>query len=422
MEKDLMIRISNNKIFLTEENFLSLSQTNLFSDYLSFNERKEIYLKIEILSYENTSRLLHIEVNNYEPKDTKAFKSQAFNYEVDFIHFKPLVWTKIEKYLGSFTKGQLIKQNIVTDECLVPVKTTKFRVDTESFSKYLAPHIEKITEEGTIHFKDIEFDHGLILFYFKPKSLREKILLKIENPVLRKEFNLIKPYFEKLIGRNGKFKISISITLENKFPIEIKTASPEIDSIDESLIDSIKIKQIKKVLSNSPLVSSDKALYDLTELYSQLTKEGNVLQSSEKETIDILINLKQPRNTKQLQYLSSEKHSPNHRLYFTINPNFGFLFTIIGSNKHHYCWELLNSHATYLWSFEREFFDLNFQKEIVENAISEISVSGRDNYKSNLKKSNPINGFNFEQIAHSDISINEENSFRYWKEKLDNLL
>ena len=91
-----------------------------------------------------------------------------------------------------------------------------------------------------------------------------------------------------------------------------------------------------------------------------------------------LIESESPRNVKQLVYLSGKKHERTQKIRFTLNPLFGFIFFISGKNKNHICWELLNSHATYIWSFNKE-LSIESQIELSElNIIANNEQIGHD--------------------------------------------
>ena len=69
------------------------------------------------------------------------------------------------------------------------------------------------------------------------------------------------------------------------------------------------------------------------------------------EIIDTLLQEKTNlKNQKQLMYLSGAIQSGTDKIRFTLEPKFGFLFTFNKDGVNHYCWELLQSHASYIWT------------------------------------------------------------------------
>ena len=124
------------------------------------------------------------------------------------------------------------------------------------------------------------------------------------------------------------------------------------------------------------------------------------------------------RNAKHLQYLSGAKHSERHMLKFTLKPIFGFLFFIEGERQNHFCWELLNSHATYLWSFSKVESEFQFQYARIEKTISLVRQIGRDEYKREFKNGNIDGDLIFSVINHPDVNSSFKDGFVEWKHRL----
>jgi len=101
---------------------------------------------------------------------------------------------------------------------------------------------------------------------------------------------------------------------------------------------------------------------------------------------------------RQLAYLAGTKQSQNHKLRYTLNPNFGFLFLIEGAKNKHFVWELLNSHATYIWSIDKSVKEIKLQFKRVESIINMIRTSGRGNYKRAFRNNHQDNDLVFRVI------------------------
>lgn len=121
------------------------------------------------------------------------------------------------------------------------------------------------------------------------------------------------------------------------------------------------------------------------------------------------------KNIRQLEYLSKDKHTLNEKLRFTLKPHFGFLFKVETPTKQFFFWELLNSHATYVW--EKEINDSDFY-ELVEQEISFIKTNGREEYRSYYKNL-LLKPFRFYIIEHEGADFTEEERFQTWKIKLE---
>ncbi|MEQ1554887.1 MAG: hypothetical protein ABL929_11940 [Ferruginibacter sp.] len=430
---------------MTPEMSLSLSQTSLVGNYLSFRTFEDIYFEIEVLAYDNKSHKISVEVVDYQPKDISRFKEQTAKAQVLFIHFKPLKWQHIERYLSSYTKSRLLREKIIFED--VPALTSavsenpfsrisksneeqssdssrpSFSEISQNYSepKQPEPIIEKITEDARIYFKDADFNLGFVAFSYKSKKLNETYNLKIENHFLLTEFNAIKSYFPKVFGGKKQFSINIIFTLKDKVVTDIITTSPEIESINESILDSIKRERVARLITTPLRNSVDKSLFtaeDIFDSFEDNLKDGNIFKQSGEDILNFLIEARNVRNAKHLQFLSGSKHSIKQKLRFTLKPLFGFVFFIEGETKNHYCWELLNSHATYLWSFDKIDTDTKFQFKRVEETINIIRDMGRETYKNDFKNNKVDSDLSFCTIEHSNINSAFKDGFVEWQHRL----
>jgi len=445
MERKRLIRITNNRIFLTSEMSLPLSQTSLSGEHLSFRTHEDIYFEIEVQDYDKNNQAITVMVINYQPSDSKSFNQQAAKAPVLFIHFKPLSWQRIERHLSSYTMKALLKKNIVFEE------TGYIRVNEQMGSSFGAAidrdrqadreavtsvsdqeagygngkqHlllIEAITEEAKVYFKDAVFELGFLSFSYTSKILKAAFHLKIENHYLLPEFNAIRNYFPKALGGKKQFSIRVRFTLTDKKVTDTRTTSPEIDRINEDLLDSVKRMRISGLTKTPLQIAVDKSLFssaDIFDSFKEEEKEGNVFNQSEQDILNMLIEAGNIRNARQLQYLSGSKHSASHKLRFTLKPNFGFLFFIEGETKNHFCWELLNSHATYLWSFDKMDSDINWQYKRIEDIINIIRDMGRENYKQEYRINPAGSDLIFSSIDHRYAGSALKDGFVEWQHRL----
>lgn len=430
MERKRLIRITDNKVFLTPEMYLNLSQTSLVGTHLTFRSVQDIYFEVEVLGYDKISNAISFDVIDYQPKDIDSFKTQIPKGKVSFIYFKPLKWQQIEKHLSSYTKSSLLREKIIIDD-QPPTEV----YSNNSFSGVLkrnanqnytglkqpAPIIEKITEEAKIYFKDVDFHLGYITFLYKSKRLNETFTLKIENHFLLAEFNAVKSYFPKAFGGKKQFSTTIVFTRTNFVVTDISTTSVEIENINKNILDSIKHERVASLTSPPLRKSIDKSLFtaeDIFDGFDENLKDGNVFKQSGEDILNFLIETRNIRNAKQLQFLSGSKHSIKQKLHFTLNPLFGFLFFIEGETKNHFCWELLDSHATYLWSFGKIETDVKYQFKRVEDIINIIRTNGRENYKKDYKSNKADKDLTFFGIEHSSMNSASKDGFVEWQHRL----
>ena len=439
MEYQRLIRITKNKIYLTPDVCLSLQETSLKGGDLLFKTAKDIYLRIEIVFVNKTNNSIEVRVVEYDPKNTDKFNEQAAIPPVSFIVFKTLIWKRIEPLLSVYSKSKLARQGIIFDESN-PSEGTKRAEKSSSDSKWNSkgfpspgkatpnhfyqpiprePIIENITETAKIYFEDAEFHLGFVDFSYSSKQLRNIYKLKIDNTFLLPEFNAVKSYFPKALGCKNQFSIIVKFTLSDKAVTTIVTSSAEIDRINDAIIDSIKRLWVTNLTATPLLKSTDKSLFTATDIFDNFTDEGNVFGQTEVQIVaDLIGTLKNVRNAKQLRYLSGSKHSATQKLRFTLHPLFGFLFFIKGENNNHYCWELLHSHATYLWSFPKDEAAAKSQFKRVEHTINVIRVNGREAYKSDYRNNKIDTDLGFCSIEHSDINTDVNEGFTAWQAKL----
>lgn len=101
---------------------------------------------------------------------------------------------------------------------------------------------------------------------------------------------------------------------------------------------------------------------------------------------------------------------------FTSKPFFGFIFFITESENKYICWELLDSHATYLWKFPKSETKHSIIKTF-EEQMAIIKQIKRQKYRRYAKENSLNYRFQFNVITHS-LST-KKNNFNIWKNKLD---
>lgn len=445
MERKRLIRISNNRVYLTPAMSLPLSQTTLKGEYLSFRTVEDIYFEIEVQGYNKDKQEISVEVIDYKPSDPQHFNQQVPKAPVNFIWFKPLSWQRLERYLSSYTKNALLKRNIVYEEAgyikISEQAVSSFGAVTEkglnlageagtavsdneagfATNRQHQPVIENITEEAKIYYNDAVFELGFLSVAYKSRALKGSFNLRIENHFLLPEFNVIRNYFPKVLGGKKQFTIKVRFTLTDKVVTGIRTSSPEIERINEELLDSVKRLRVAS-LSTTPLhIAVDKALFtsaDVFDAFEENGQDGNVFSQSEQDILNMLIEVGNVRNARQLQYLAGSRQSTKQKLRFTLKPDFGFLFFIEGETKNHFCWELLNSHATYLWSFNKMDAEIKFQYKRIEDIINIIRDMGRENYKQHYRHNQATSDLVFSSIDHRDAGSALKDGFVEWQHRL----
>ncbi|MFK7785168.1 MAG: hypothetical protein AB8B56_08630, partial [Crocinitomicaceae bacterium] len=276
---------------------------------------------------------------------------------------------------------------------------------------------------------DITFiDGGALFRKIEISSKVENIEFTIENPNILEIFDQVKYFFYRVFNSRT---ISISGRAIYKFGKILRIEnirSREIESIDKNFINEIKYIQIAalpKLIRNDDSISDASVLLyleDLNEVFKKEHEDSILLTDSPKEIIETLIS-QNPRNKnqKQLMYLSGKLHNQSDNIMYTLTPEFGFIFFIHGNGSYHYCWELLNSHATYIWSFNEKISRARRLEEL-ELSVNIIFEKGRKYYKNALKQELFDFDCKFQLISHPAKKDDEFDRFKVWKTKLTEIV
>jgi hypothetical protein len=123
-----------------------------------------------------------------------------------------------------------------------------------------------------------------------------------------------------------------------------------------------------------------------------------------------------------LQYLAGLKQDAHYQVHITLQPGFGCVFLIQGATKNHFCWELLNSHATYLWTFDKRADFLPDALAKLERIIQVIRDHGRERYKQAYRDTAFDDIFVFQQIIHRKSDSQVVDPFPFWRQRLEEKL
>jgi hypothetical protein len=304
------------------------------------------------------------------------------------------------------------------------IPTAKFKPANKSYYIPRGPFTEHLNINFSIKFQEAKFIDGSVTFKKYIKKIGTEIDFRIDNSSLLEEFDNLKLWFSKKL-KTKRFNVSSKITLvDGKFS-HATTSSPEIEMITPNIIESIKYDRTIALTKPPKKYNPKKSIYntdDLFQLIDPEIRDGNVFNQSGPEIIKSLTQTEFVRNRKQLEYLSDVKQTINSKIRYTISPLFGFIFLHETMLKYHFIWELLQSHATYTWSIDKENKDILALYDKIEEIINVIKIIGRDEYKKTNSTKNIGNEFTFKAIEHQDITINLDDGFFKWKSKLNELL
>jgi len=438
-----LILISGGSIFFAPGISLPMSATSLNPEKLRFRPGQEFYWMVEIVSYNQSQGLVKLKVLDYHADDSAGFLNQQLKHPVKLIEFELLDWKQLEPQLFFYHYNNLL---VLLADSLVGEDIQKKAPIVEKASPHKPPPVgtlavegpyqysgdiakrepvkETIRESFTVYFNEADFGTGCVHVSKSFKWYHEPILFTIENSEIIPEYDLVKSFFPKAFDGRKKFDVHAIINLlDNKVSSTI-AASPQIAQINELLIESVKNARVQSFI-NLPKVKTDKSLFTADEFFEypdDKNRDGNIFKQTELDILMASLGKQELRNRKQIEYLAGAKQSPDHKIRFTLKPNFGFVFMVEGETMNHFCWELLNSHATYLWSFSRAGSQAEKQYVRVERIITAIRETGREHYKNSYHHLPPEPDMLFSVIRHDGTGSAMVDGFPGWKHRLQERL
>lgn len=421
-----VIAVSKMGIQLNPGLKISFRQTNIPAEDLSFHS-KPTYWLLKQKSFEPGAKLLKVEVLDYNTSLIDIFLNQVPKKEIHKLHFEYLDWEPLQEQVFGFKKLALRKNPIIRGfselepEPQAPFKST---LPEEDLAIQDQGTEEKEGHQIELRFsKKLEalcFGLGSVSFKKHIPQLQKSLDFEIQNPYLLPEFDYIKPWFAKALKtKNVVIDLLIKVSLDNQI-LSKSAKSKTLNRIDEALIETVKFQRslgfTKKPLLNAP----DKSLFGAEDFFDGNQEDpsaGNVFGQSPEDLMNDLLNAKDVRNKRNIQYLA-RLQSPSLPLKFTQHPDFGFLFFIEGQSQHHFAWELLDSHATYLWSFEKETSSIPQQYARIEAILSKLRIMKREPYKRAYKEGLIDSDLVFIALHHSHKNSSLVDSFPRWRHAL----
>ncbi len=445
MLKELIIKVDNHAVQLCPELSVAIQQTNIPIEHCKFRSHEQIFWKVQVIEYNSDSKCWKMKVIDYHANDISNFYRQKPTSDVVRIAFEPFDWLQFERNLSSYQKIKLLEvldnhntnhffREETTDNSRftfyandLPKEPIENALQKGESSPNENAHLERSpiiaihNIEFTVYFSDSYFMLGYVTFKKRVIEIDENVDFQIKNDFLLPEFDNIKSWFAKKL-KTKKFTVKATIsTIDGKLS-EVTATSPQIALIDAEFIDSVKFQRTI-ALTNSPRITEiNKSLFSADEIFENLETEnleGNVFKQNEQAIFSFLLDNFKTRNRKYLEYLAGSKQTENSTLRFTLHPHFGFLFCIEGEQNNHFIWELLNSHATYMWSIEKSEKAIEMQYKRIENSINIIRESGRQNYKRAYRQNHHDNDLIFCIIEHEKISSIFVDGFVTWKRRLN---
>lgn len=432
--REITIKVQNDRIWLNPRISIPIQQTNIPIEHMTFRSHEPIFWKVEMLYYNAGKNSLMVLVKEYYASDITNFDKQEPRYAVEKLLFEKLDWRQLEPLLSIYQKIHLTdflinadSDSFTSDESptRINIKPVPVLADIQPYTGIQQigpkPTIRIISKDIWVGFDEAHFILGYVAFKMHINNIGKEIDFQIPNVHILAEFDNIKFWFAKKL-KTKKFKVHVSITVTNNEVTETKATSKQIDQITPELIDSVRCQRTIALSKELRINNPEKSLFSVTEIFTMISSEdieGNVFNQTEEDILEVFLEHNKVRNKKQLEYLAGNMQSENHKLRYTSNPNFGFLFLIEGTKNNHFVWELLNSNGTYIWSIEKNKQSVEEQYKRIEDIINLVRTSGRENYKRTYKNMLQDNDLVFNVIYHEDIESKSVDAFPKWKSKLE---
>ena len=399
--KTLIIKFLNDMAFITDEVALNFDQVRISDNQISFPN--PAFWSIQVQSYYEQEKRIVAKVNSYNLGETE-FSNEQIALSDQLIEIEKIDFTNID------TTG-LLRTTINVQS---KFKSTAFN-QPELKERIIKkePVIRIFNSEFMVPIKDLKFINGGVYFekYFPELSLNLDFL--ISNDFIIEEFDCVKNYFANILGTR-KIKILPYIKLIDRLVDSKSAKSPDIDRIDETLIEEVKLDFVKSVREKDSV--SENQLYTMDELFETFLEKdfsATKIFESENNIVDLIVSNSKTKHYNHLRYLSSKHKSDILKLRFVLKP-FSFLFLLSNSNDYYFIWETLDTkEATYIWKFDNNEFKLSEYLKIVNDTIGVINKEGKNNYINQKVE-------NFKRIYHDYLDL--QDGFKNWKEEIDQLI
>ncbi|MCW9038354.1 hypothetical protein, partial [Altibacter sp.] len=336
-----IIKISKNKIYFSNNDFLELVQTNFPKDSLTFKQHLDIYLEVELSNYNREQRSLELVITDYSPKETHYFNDQELKKPIHKLIFKELEWTRLQSLL-SFYRAKL--PELIPDAFRKPTRSNFDDNQNEELnkSKVTKPndgidYITKLTKSRIVNdvhefnfealFKEAQFQLGFVSIIKTLTFYHEPIEFKIFNDAIIPQYDYIKGYFSNYFN-SKRFEVNAKIEIRAGEIFSTDSRSKEIELINNELISTINKDRILNITKIKEDKDDGKSSFLMHEILAKIENPNNIFENKDQDIIDSILELKTPRNIDQLRYLARKKHEKSQKIRFTLSPLFGFIFFI----------------------------------------------------------------------------------------------
>ncbi len=268
-----------------------------------------------------------------------------------------------------------------------------------------------VKKEIKVLIDQLDFRYGAIAFKYKITELETELEFEIENDEVRPEFDVLKPYFSKVL-KSKDVKANIFAEFEKGLLVSQTANSADLERINREIIESVKFRFIEKsILKKQYSPNTDENLLDLKGVQEE--QNDKPFYNSEEELLNDLLKNGNIKHYRQLRYLASKHDGSTLKLRFVLNP-FSFVFLLTGTERYHIVLETLDTEeATYIWHIDKNKKILQLKLSMINQDLNVIRNKGRQNFLETQPE-------NFSRLIH-DYS-DERKGFIVWKDLLEERL
>jgi hypothetical protein len=410
--QELKIIFKQDKAYLVTERPMTFKQLGLPSVAKSF--KSPAYWTIKVLDYIESEKKIYCEIVSYHVGETNFGYSQKQLsdqlYDLQVVTFRSIDTAGLLKTLHGTSRVSFLP----TKSIIVERTDTYFLAEPIIKQPIKQPIKQTIHETFFVPLKNVRFKHGGVSFDKKFKEYRKTIEITITNYDIREEFDAVKNYFANVL-KTKKIQVTVNINTTDNEVTLIEAKSPEINKIDNHLIDNVKYEFIKSTTKKKD-TEIDKSLFTMDEYFETFADEkikSSIFYKNDKELFEDLLAISDTKHYKHLRFLSSKHSHEIMKLRFVHKP-FSFIFLIEGGRDYHIVWETLDTEeATYVWHIDKDINELKKTLRKIEGIINTIKVQGKTVYISSTDDP-------FRRIYHDYSDIVD--GFVKWKSDLESIL
>ncbi len=257
----------------------------------------------------------------------------------------------------------------------------------------------------------LDFRYGAIAFNYKISEINTVLEFEIENDEVRPEFDVLKPYFSKVLN-SKHVEAEIFAEFENSFLVSQKASSADLEKINREIIESVKFRFIEQgIIGKQYAPGTEDNLLDLNKV--QEGQNVKPFYDSEEQLLNDLLKNEKIKHYRQLRYLASKHDGTTLKLRFVLNP-FSFVFLLPGTEQYHIVLETLDTEeATYIWHVDKNRDRLRQKLRSIDQDLNIIRNKGRQTFLEKRPE-------NFSRLIHD--YTDERNGFVIWKDHLEERL